>query len=144
MIDAESTDQKAGHCLCGSIAFTVSGNPLWVAHCHCQSCRRNTGSVAATFIGYHPSQVIFKQDTRQFYASSPDVQRGFCPCCGTPVSYESSRWPEEIHLYLSLMESPEDFQPTSHVHTAEKIPWLTLDPDLPKHLQTSAEPPGSP
>ncbi|MBX2825593.1 MAG: GFA family protein [Gammaproteobacteria bacterium] len=128
---------RKGQCLCGDIVFTATGDPLWIAHCHCRSCRRNTGSVAATFTGYRPDQVLFKPDNRRFFASSEGVSRGFCARCGTPVSYTSTRWPDELHLYLGLFDQPDSLVPQEHVHFAEKVSWLELDTALPYHLRTS-------
>ena len=132
-------DRLLGRCLCGAIRFETVADPLWIAHCHCRSCRRNTGSAVATFIGYRPDQVLFESDSRQFYASSEGVSRGFCAHCGTPVSYESTRWPNEIHLYLGLMDHPERLEPTAHVHYAEKVPWLDIDDRLPTYAAVSSD-----
>ena len=87
-----------GKCLCESIKFKIHGNPLWVSHCHCQSCRRNTGSVVATFVGLRKEQLSYITGSRKFYESSPGVHRGFCADCGTPLTYEASWCEEEIHL----------------------------------------------
>ena len=55
-----------GKCLCESIKFKIHGNPLWVSHCHCQSCRRNTGSVVATFVGLRKEQLSYITGSRKF------------------------------------------------------------------------------
>lgn len=124
---------SSGRCLCGALQFTVQGDPLWVAHCHCLSCRRNTGCAVATFIGYPVEKVEFTHGARAFYNSSPGVSRGFCKKCGTPISYEAERFPGEIHLYVSAMENPDEFVPQRHVYCTEKISWLELQDDLPRH-----------
>lgn len=28
-----------GNCFCGAVQFTVSGEPVAMGYCHCQSCR---------------------------------------------------------------------------------------------------------
>jgi len=45
-------DQFEGGGLCGAARFMATGQPKWVAWCHCQSCRRDSGapvSVLAAF-----------------------------------------------------------------------------------------------
>ncbi len=125
-----SSDVATGRCLCGDVRVEVRGEPLWTGHCHCRSCRRNTASLVATFVGYHPEAVKFPAASRRVFESSPGVLRGFCARCGTPISYESSRFPDEIHLYVGLMDDPARFSPAFHVHFAERIEGFEIADDL--------------
>ena len=136
------TDEENGRCLCGNLQFELRGKPLWVAHCHCQSCRRNTGSAVATFVGYNKEQLSYTRGERKFYASSPGVQRGFCADCGTPMTYESNRYSGEVHLYVSTLDNPGAHRPQAHVFFAERLPWMELEDDLPRYegLTADAEP----
>ncbi len=112
---------------------------LWVAHCHCHSCRRNTGSALATFVGIAREGFRYTQGTPGTYASSPGVTRSFCAACGTPLAYEAERFPGEIHLYISTLDNPEDFEPRSHVFFTEKIPWFDTADHLPRFETTSRD-----
>lgn len=127
-----------GRCLCGAIRFHVIGDPIWVGHCHCDSCRRNTGSAVATFIGVQAGQVSYTQGERQFYESSVGVRRGFCGKCGTPLTYEAERFPGEVHLYLCTLNEPEKFLPEFHVFYSERVPWFEVVDDLPRYARTSS------
>lgn len=124
------SDIQHGQCLCGGVKFEASGKPMWVVHCHCHSCRRNTGSAVATFVGLQQEQFRYIEGTPKSFASSPGVRRSFCSDCGTPLAYEAERCPDEIHIYISTFDHPEAFQPTAHVFTAEQIPWLHMDDGL--------------
>ena len=68
-----------GHCLCASIRFRVAGDPIWIGHCHCESCRRNTGSAVATFVAFRPGQVTYTHGERTFFTSSPGVRHRRSP-----------------------------------------------------------------
>ena len=46
------TTMRDGRCLCGAVRYRVTGEPIWTAHCHCQSCRRATSAAFATYAGY--------------------------------------------------------------------------------------------
>jgi len=133
---------ETGHCLCGAITFEARGEPLWVAHCHCHSCRRSTGAPVTTFVGYAQSQFNTTSGRRKTYNSSPGVRRSFCSDCGTPLCYEADWCPGEIHLYISTLDAPERFVPNLHVHVADQIPWLKLHDDLPRYtdLKTPVNP----
>ena len=74
-----SETKVEGRCLCGGVRFRVEGAPLWVGHCHCHSCRRNTVSAVATFVGFDPEQVSYTAGKRQFYESSPGANREGLP-----------------------------------------------------------------
>lgn len=135
-------DTQTGKCLCGAVSFQATGSPLWVAHCHCNSCRRSTGAPVTTFVGYNKTQVIFGGE-RSFYASSPGVRRGFCGQCGTPLTYESDRCASEVHFYISVMDEPGAFDPQKHVFHDEHISWLELNDDLPRYAGLDRETPHS-
>ncbi len=90
-----------GHCLCGAVRFRAQGEPRFVAHCHCQSCRRQVGGVISTFAGYATKDVEWIKGSPTAYASSPGVARSFCKNCGTPLAYESDKRPGDIDVAAS-------------------------------------------
>lgn len=126
---------RRGHCLCGAVAFEYSGPENWRGHCHCESCRRNTASPFTTFLGVPRGAFRFTGTAPAVYCSSPGVRRLFCATCGTPMAYESDRYPDEIHLYAASLEDSQDFAPQFHVHWAERVPWITLSDTLPRFEQ---------
>ena len=135
MADGEQT--RRGGCQCGRVRFEARGRPNWVAHCHCADCRRATAAALATYAGFPRDKVRFPAGESASYQSSPGVTRRFCPDCGTPISYEGERWPEEIHLFVCTFEDPESFEPRGHVYVSEQLSWLHLGDDLPRHDKTS-------
>jgi hypothetical protein len=136
---SEPSEDHSGSCLCGAVRFKARGRPLWVAHCHCQSCRRNTGSAVATFVGYRKDRLAYVAGAPEIYASSPGVTRSFCRSCGTPLTYQAERYPGEVHVYLCTLDRPQDFVPQVHVHAGEQLPWLRLADDLPRYHTTTRD-----
>jgi hypothetical protein len=121
-----------GHCLCGRVSFEYEGPENWRGHCHCESCRRNTASPFTTWFGVPRSACRFTGEEPRAYHSSPGVRRLFCGTCGTPMAFESARWPDEIHFYAASLDNPRNFAPQFHVHCAEQLPWIQLDDGLPR------------
>lgn len=119
-------DRAAGGCGCGAVRFTVMDAPRFVANCHCQSCRRATGAAFSTYVGFAADHVIFAPDARAFCESSPGVRRGFCPRCGTALSYEGANWPGETHLFLGAFDDPHRYIPTSDAFPTERLAWAPL------------------
>lgn len=100
-----------GHCFCGAVAYEVDRAPIWVGHCHCASCRRQTGSVVATFVGVGDDAFRVTRGTLTEHESSAGVWRGFCRRCGTPLTYRARRFPGEVHIHLGTLDEPQRFAP---------------------------------
>jgi hypothetical protein len=122
---------KTGRCLCGNIRYSYTGAVVWTAHCHCESCRRNTSSPVTTFFAVPLEGFSFSGETGA-YQSSPGVTRRFCINCGTPMSYENEELPGEIHLYAASLDEHGDFAPQRHDFWNERVPWLNIADPLPK------------
>lgn len=125
-----------GHCLCGAVTWEADAPVLWSGHCHCESCRRASSSPFTSFFGVKRDAVTWSGVlTRR--ETSPGVGRAFCPNCGSQMYYQSTRWPDETHLYAVTLEDPADFTPRAHFHWAERVPWVVIEDDLPKYAATA-------
>jgi hypothetical protein len=123
-----------GQCLCGGITFSVALPSLWVAHCHCRLCQKNSGAAFVTWAGFDET-LCHIQDINSklhWYQSSDEAQRGFCKCCGTVLFFRSRRWPNELHITLSNFETHIDAVPQMHVFWETHVDWVSLNDDLPK------------
>lgn len=126
--------EHQGGCLCGAIRFVARGTPRSVFHCHCFSCRRQTGAAVASFAAFQVSDTFrWTKSEPSAYASSPGVTRKFCARCGTPLSYQAEKYPDEIHLNISCFDQADDLVPVAHWHVEEKLPWFETADDLPRH-----------
>ena len=88
-----------GHCLCGAIQYEYEGEPLEAAHCHCESCRRQTSSPIATFVTVPKAALRFMRGQPKEFASSPGVLRSFCGACGAPIAYWTERRSDVVDLF---------------------------------------------
>ena len=125
--------EKLGHCLCGAVTFTYEGEENWRAHCHCESCRRQTSSPFTTFVGVPHGAWRFTGEEPKVYVSSPGVRRLFCGTCGAPVAYQADKFPDEIHFYAVSLDDPSTIEPECHVHADERLSWIHLNDGLPTH-----------
>ncbi len=133
----------SGHCLCESIRYRTDTDPIWTALCHCESCRRACSAPVVAWMGFAIADVHWT-GTRRFYPSSDIASRGFCPTCGTQMSFESTRWPGEVHLYAVSREDPEAYVPKLQCHYAERLAWLESSDRLPKYAGTAEAPSENP
>ena len=121
-----------GHCYCGAVKFEIVGESDWVGHCHCESCRRQSGSVMTTFAGFRIEQVRFSGAKPNSSITDDGVTRRFCGQCGSPISYEYTGRPDEIHMQLGLFDDLEPLVPRDHSFLREKPSWLHADEHLPE------------
>lgn len=128
-----------GHCFCRAVTFAVSGRPLKVTHCHCESCRRATSSPVTTFLVVRRPDFRYTQGAPKIYASSPGVQRSFCDQCGSPLAYETDERPDQIDLYVCSLTTPATVVPQAHVHAQAQLPWFEILDDLPRYARSSRD-----
>lgn len=124
-----------GHCLCRAVTFQYEGPERWRGYCHCDSCRRQTSAPVTAFVGVPRRAARLAGATLAVFESSPGVRRSFCSRCGSPVAYESVRWPDEIHFYTAALEHPEAAAPQHHANWHERLPWLALSDALPRKAE---------
>ncbi len=128
-----------GSCLCGAVRFRVDLPSKWIAHCHCTYCRRAHGSALVTWAGFSSEQFTLEPESASptWYESSTGAMRGFCGRCGSPMFFQSTRWPGEIHIARALFTDPLDREPSAHVFYETHVSWLNVNDDLPKKVSQS-------
>lgn len=133
--------ELTGRCMCGTVTWRSNGDILWAALCHCEDCRRAASSDYVSWFGVLRSTMTWT-GPRRLYKSSPKVTRSFCAECGAPLSFETEIFPDETHLYAASLDDPAIYKPTAHIFWSERLPWVTVSDDLPKHpkgLQDAAQ-----
>lgn len=125
--------EDSGRCLCGAVELRLSGAPISITYCHCESCRRATGSPLTVVVGYEVAQVSYPKEEPRSFASSPGIDRPFCPHCGSRIGYRDARLPGKVYFHVGLFDAPERFAPTCHALAAERLPWLRIDDRLPQY-----------
>ena len=53
----------SGRCLCGSVSFECSAEPIFQGCCHCDDCRRSGGSLYASFV-FVPTETLLSSVKR--------------------------------------------------------------------------------
>jgi hypothetical protein len=123
-----------GGCLCGSVKYFVEGEPIDVASCHCINCRKMTGAAFATFVVFKPEQFKWVRGELGTYAATPDLVRGFCRDCGSPVSSwresEKDKW---IIAWAGTLDQAENLKPHHHIYAKDELPWLHMEDGLKRY-----------
>jgi hypothetical protein len=125
--------ELTGHCLCGACRYAFDPGVIrFQAICHCASCQRASGAPFVGWIGVSDGHWRWTAGTPALHASSHGVTRGFCPTCGTQLTYASTRWPGETHFTAATLADPAQFHPALHVNHEDALHWARLDDTLPR------------
>lgn len=137
--DTLAGDTLEGGCLCGAVRYRVQGQPLAVNYCHCRQCRRHAGAPVAAFASYKAKNVAWTGDMPRVFASSDIAGRGFCPQCGTPLTWMGRATPDEIDIGVGTFDDASSFTPGYHLWTESALPWLHIDDPLPRYRRSRRE-----
>ncbi len=128
----------AGGCLCGAVRYEASGEPRNVTHCHCEDCRRSAGAAFVTWASFWQKDFHFmKGETREVEFAGR--LRGFCPMCGTTLTFRSSPATEEIDVTVASFDEPAKVSPGDHIWVEDRLPWIALADGLPVHRRNRSE-----
>jgi hypothetical protein len=122
-----------GGCQCGKVRYRIEGEPVFAAICHCSMCRRAHAAPAVAWAMFNDAQVSFTGERPATYASSPEAQRGFCPACGTQISFTASYIPGLIDISIGSLDRPDAVAPRLHYWDSRRIPWVRFSDGLPVH-----------
>ena len=120
------SDKFEGGCLCGAIRFIAMSNPKGVFWCHCQSCRRHSGAPVSVFVAFERNAYTVTKGQITRFKSSPGTTRGFCQTCGSTLTCESVKLPNETHFHVGTFDDAGRFEPSKHFFRDEQLPWLHL------------------
>ena len=114
------TIELTGGCQCGAVRYRATRADDHAYLCHCRMCQRAFGHVSAAVVGVKKKDVIWEKDGRAFFASSKIARRGFCPTCGTPLSFEYLE-SDGMDLAVGSLDDPSRVRLTSHFGVESRV-----------------------
>jgi hypothetical protein len=115
------TDKFEGGCICGAVRFAATGQPKWVAWCHCESCRKHSGAPVSVFAGFERTVYTVTKGEITKFNSSPGTRRGFCA-----IDLRKRASADRNAFHVGAFDEAARFQPTRHIFPGERSPWLHL------------------
>jgi hypothetical protein len=129
-----------GSCLCGGVEFEVAQAPETLRYCHCESCKKLSGSIG-TVNGRVPSnaiRIVTGKELLQTFQPAEGSAKTFCLTCGSNLF--GGGWPdsETTSVRASSLDDPFDARPSAHLYVRSVAPWETLPDDGLERFETTS------
>jgi len=130
-----------GSCFCGAVELTVTGEPVAMGYCHCESCRHWSAGPVNAFTLWIPGavEVTKGEDLVATYNKTPKSFRKWCKSCGGHLLTDHPPF-TLIDVYAAVIPDLP-FKPAMHVFYEETV--LPMKDGLPKFKDLPKEAGGS-
>jgi len=115
-----------GSCLCGSVSYEITGDAGQFWHCHCERCRKATGTGHASNILMTPDSVKWTSgnDLLNYY-KVPEAKRFatvFCSVCGSLMPRVA---PDESFAMVpaGTLDNDPGVRPQGRIFQDSRAPW---------------------
>ena len=127
-----------GSCLCGKITFEINKAVGPFEICHCNRCRKSSGSNGLAAVGVNTEDYRFltgAEYIRRFAApildAPPAYHVNFCSNCGSlvPVPEPEGDW---LEIPAGLFDDEIDLKPDKHIYVEYAPGWDDITDGLPE------------
>ena len=126
--------QHTGGCACGEIRFALADHPAFVLACHCNECKKRTGSdYGVSVVSESANVALFEGETKTYLRtgdSGREIAYEFCPKCGTTVRWKVAHLPNREVFAVGAFDDAADLKIAGEMYTDFKLPWVDLGCDL--------------
>lgn len=125
-MESKVAKKISGGCLCGAVSYEVENYFQQFYFCHCQQCRKITGSAFAANLFTHPDAIDWKSGQeykKQFSYPQRDFSVVFCTECGSGLPFVTKSGKALVVPAGSLDTAP-NIQPNDNIFWAERASWF--------------------
>ena len=123
-----------GGCLCGAVRYVVYGGVGPAGYCHCEDCRRTSGSAFGVSVRVDASRLRIVRGSPKGYSKNGDsgrvVTRYFCPECGSPLYTVPPDHSDTYFIKAGSLDDPSTVRPHRQSWVRSRVAWAAIDPDL--------------
>jgi hypothetical protein len=132
-VPVEVTVLRQASCCCGDAIIGVEGDAEIHGICHCDDCRRRTGSAFGWSAYFRDDQIVRKAGTMLRYtiAGNEPQERHFCARCGSTLFWKtnSPRLGGLTGIAGGNFIEPPLPEPKISFRSNQKCGWVTLPSD---------------
>ena len=119
------TNRYAGSCLCGEVRFEIEGEFECFYLCHCEYCRKDTGSAHAANLFSSTAALKWvsgESKVSQFNLPATRHSKCFCGTCGSalPMMQMSGQL---LVVPAGSLNSEVRIRPNAHIFVSSKAVW---------------------
>jgi len=114
-----------GSCLCGEVRFEVEGDFDHFFLCHCEHCRKDTGSAHAANLFSSTARLIWvsgESRVTSFNLPATRHARSFCSQCGSALPNVQMNG-RLLVVPAGSLNSEVPIEPSAHLFVASKAGW---------------------
>ncbi len=123
----------SGKCLCGEVTYMCHAEPKTIFNCHCEDCRRATGSVFGTNL-FVPEDKVEISGKFSSYSHTSDsgstMTKRFCPNCGSLLFGKNSAKINVLSIRAGTVDQLDLIKPVVNVFMDSKVPSTSIDENL--------------
>ena len=123
-----------GRCLCGHVVYEYSGPVGPANYCHCEDCRRCTGSAFNIGVRFDLAEFHITGGRPKGFTkrgdSGNELTRHFCPECGSPIFTSSPRHPDCVYVKAGTLDDPSIVKPSHQSWVASAVSWSQIDRNI--------------
>ena len=119
--------ETIARCACGEVTIATNSKPLFKMVCHCNDCKKFTGSDYAPLALFLKEKVTISGQLTSHVViggSGNPVTRQACAKCGTSMLSTADVMPQFVGILAGTLNI--DFKPTTHVFTSRKSPNVVI------------------
>jgi hypothetical protein len=119
---------RKASCCCDACSVDVKGEPALNAICHCNNCKRRTGSAFGWSAYFADDRMTGRSGDFRLYKIAGDnpQQRWFCAVCGSTVLWKVAWRPQETGIAGGCFVDPPLPEPAVTVSNNGRCAWLGL------------------
>ncbi|MDE0942879.1 MAG: GFA family protein [Alphaproteobacteria bacterium] len=120
-------DCKTGGCLCGSVRYELTGEPMTTMICNCTICQRSSGSALSTIALVARDALKIEGELKGYeYAgdSGNKLEINFCPNCGSPIILNIRRMPDVVSIKVGSFDDTSWFKPKVSIWADSAQSWV--------------------
>ncbi len=116
--------KSTGSCLCGEVTFEISGAFTTFYLCHCQRCRKDSGSAHAANLFSTSARLTWlsgQDKITTFTLPETRHSKSFCSVCGSALPIQLSE--KLLQVPAGCLDSDVTMRPTAHIFLSDKANW---------------------
>jgi hypothetical protein len=117
------SSKYSGSCLCGEVRFEIEGEFAHFYLCHCDYCRKDTGSAHAANLFSSTASIGWlsgSKNVRQFNVPGTRHSKCFCLTCGSALPTING---DLLVVPAGSLDGEVDVRPDAHIFVSSRASW---------------------